>query len=53
MKEALRDESWTATLQEELNKFVSNDVWNLVPRPKDKHVIVQNGFSRINKMKMG
>ena len=39
MKEALGDESWTTTLQKELNQSTRNDVWYLVPRPKDKHVI--------------
>ena len=39
VKEALGDESWTTALQEELNQFTRNDVWYLVPRPNDKHVI--------------
>ena len=26
-------------MHEELNQFVRNDVWELVPRPKDNHVI--------------
>ena len=39
MKEALDDESWTTMLQKELNQFTRNDVWYLLPRPKDKHVI--------------
>ena len=26
-------------MHEELNQFVRNDVWELVPRPKDTHVI--------------
>ena len=26
-------------MREELNQFVRNDVWELVPRPKDAHVI--------------
>ena len=37
--ESLGDESWTIALQEELNQFTRNDVWCLVLRPKDKHVI--------------
>ena len=37
--EALGDESWSTTLQEKLNQLTRNDVWYLVPRPKDKHVI--------------
>ena len=39
VEEALGDESWSIALQEELNQFVRNNVWYLVPRPKDKHVI--------------
>ena len=39
VKEALDDESWTTMLQKELNQFTRNDVWYLLPRPKDKHVI--------------
>ena len=27
------------TMHEELNQFVRNDVWELVPRPKNVHVI--------------
>ena len=39
MEEALGDESWTIALYKELNQFIRNDVWHLVPRPNDKHVI--------------
>ncbi|GJR60124.1 retrovirus-related pol polyprotein from transposon TNT 1-94 [Tanacetum coccineum] len=31
--EALKDESWIVAMQEELNQFVANDVWELVPLP--------------------
>ena len=27
------------SIHEELNQFARNDVWELVPRPKDAHVI--------------
>ncbi|GJU16060.1 retrovirus-related pol polyprotein from transposon TNT 1-94 [Tanacetum coccineum] len=33
--EALKDESWVIAMQEELNQFISNDVWELVPNPKN------------------
>ncbi|GJU27835.1 retrovirus-related pol polyprotein from transposon TNT 1-94 [Tanacetum coccineum] len=33
VKEALKDESWVVAIQEELNQFVANDVWELVPLP--------------------
>ncbi|MGV7994836.1 hypothetical protein PJP12_29635, partial [Mycobacterium kansasii] len=36
VKEALADENWIVAMQDELNQFVRNDVWHLVPRPKDK-----------------
>ena len=39
VEEALRDESWITALNDELDQFIRNDVWYLVPRPKDKHVI--------------
>ncbi|MDV2887913.1 hypothetical protein RYX45_22355, partial [Alkalihalophilus pseudofirmus] len=29
--EALKDEDWVLAMQEELNQFVRNDVWDLVP----------------------
>ena len=37
-KEALLDEYWINAMQEELEQFVRNDVWVLVPRPKDSNV---------------
>ncbi|GJW71969.1 retrovirus-related pol polyprotein from transposon TNT 1-94, partial [Tanacetum coccineum] len=39
VNEALRDESWVIAMQEELNQFVSNDVWVLVPLPMSQTVI--------------
>ena len=39
VKEALLDEYWVGAIQEELEQFVRNDVWTLVPRPKDSNVI--------------
>ena len=37
--EALEDESWVTAPHEELHQFIRNDVWTLVPRPKEKNVI--------------
>ncbi|GKA35075.1 retrovirus-related pol polyprotein from transposon TNT 1-94, partial [Tanacetum coccineum] len=31
VNEALKDESWVIAMQEKLNQFVANDVWELVP----------------------
>jgi hypothetical protein len=39
VNEALKDESWVTTMRDELNQFIRNDVWSLVPRPKDHNVI--------------
>ena len=38
-KEATKDEYWIIAMQEELNQFERNDVWDLVPRPNDQSVI--------------
>ncbi|GKA17124.1 retrovirus-related pol polyprotein from transposon TNT 1-94 [Tanacetum coccineum] len=39
IKEVIKDEIWIMAIQEELNQFVTNDVWNLVPPPKNQTVI--------------
>ncbi|GJU33681.1 retrovirus-related pol polyprotein from transposon TNT 1-94 [Tanacetum coccineum] len=39
VKEALKDKSWVVAMQEELNQFVANDVWELVPLPINQSVI--------------
>ncbi|GJX03403.1 retrovirus-related pol polyprotein from transposon TNT 1-94 [Tanacetum coccineum] len=39
INEALKDESWVIAMQEELNQFISNDVWELVHNPKDITII--------------
>jgi hypothetical protein len=37
--EALQDESWIATMHDELHQFTRNDVWTLVPRPPNHNII--------------
>ncbi|GJT26447.1 retrovirus-related pol polyprotein from transposon TNT 1-94 [Tanacetum coccineum] len=39
VNEALKDESWIIAMQEELNQFVANDVWELVLQPKNMTII--------------
>ena len=39
IKEAYADDFWTIAMQEELNQFIRNDVWDLVQRPTDHPVI--------------
>ncbi|KAL6333989.1 hypothetical protein AAG906_000040 [Vitis piasezkii] len=48
-EEALNDEAWVEALHEELNQFSRNEVWFLVPRPKDMNII---GIKWIFKNKM-
>ncbi|CAA0807006.1 cysteine-rich RLK (RECEPTOR-like protein kinase) 8, partial [Striga hermonthica] len=38
-KEALKDECWILAMQEELEQFTRNDVWELVPEPSSGNVI--------------
>jgi hypothetical protein len=37
--EALSDDGWILAMQEELNQFQINDVWDLVPKPQYKNNI--------------
>jgi hypothetical protein len=37
--EALQDNDWILAMEEELDQFAKNDVWDLVPKPKGTHVI--------------
>ncbi|GJT21243.1 retrovirus-related pol polyprotein from transposon TNT 1-94 [Tanacetum coccineum] len=39
INEVLKDESWVVAMQEELNQFVANDVWELIPNPKNMTII--------------
>ncbi|GKA35963.1 retrovirus-related pol polyprotein from transposon TNT 1-94 [Tanacetum coccineum] len=39
VNEALMDDSWIVAMQEELNQFIANDVWELVPQPKNMTII--------------
>ena len=39
VEEALQDENLVNSMHQELHQFVRNNVWELVPRPKDTHVI--------------
>jgi hypothetical protein len=38
IEEALQDPDWVLAMQEELNNFKRNEVWSLVPRPKQNVV---------------
>jgi hypothetical protein len=36
--DALRDPDWVVAMQEELNNFMRNEVWHLLPRPNQNVV---------------
>ncbi|GJU78504.1 reverse transcriptase domain-containing protein [Tanacetum coccineum] len=36
---ALTNESWIVAMQEELNQFISNEFWNIVPQPRNMTII--------------
>ncbi|GJZ24213.1 retrovirus-related pol polyprotein from transposon TNT 1-94 [Tanacetum coccineum] len=36
---SLGDESWIVAMQEEFNQFIANDVWELVPQPRNMTII--------------
>jgi len=37
--EALTDDGWILAMQDELNQFKRNDVWDLVPKPEHNNII--------------
>ncbi|GJZ25673.1 retrovirus-related pol polyprotein from transposon TNT 1-94 [Tanacetum coccineum] len=39
VNEVIGDESWIVAMKEELNQFVANDVWELVPQPRNMTII--------------
>ena len=39
VEDALKDSDWVNAMQEELNEFERNKVWQLVPRPKNRSIV--------------
>ncbi|GJT82910.1 copia protein [Tanacetum coccineum] len=39
VNEALADKSWIVVIKEEFNQFIANDVWELVPQPRNMTII--------------
>ncbi|GKA36632.1 retrovirus-related pol polyprotein from transposon TNT 1-94 [Tanacetum coccineum] len=39
VNEALGDKSWIVAMQEELNQYIANEIWELVPQPKNMTII--------------
>ncbi|KAL5550207.1 hypothetical protein UlMin_000383 [Ulmus minor] len=53
IKEALIDDFWISAMQDELNQFVRNDVWELVPRPDHANVVGTKWIFRNKSDKQG
>jgi hypothetical protein len=51
IEDALRDLDWMVAMQEELNNFIRNEVWHLVPRP-NQNVVGTSGYSATSNMSM-
>ncbi|GKA26276.1 retrovirus-related pol polyprotein from transposon TNT 1-94 [Tanacetum coccineum] len=49
VNEALGYERWVVAMQDELNQFIANDVWDLVPLPKE-HTIIGTKWVYRNKL---
>ncbi|GJT81906.1 retrovirus-related pol polyprotein from transposon TNT 1-94 [Tanacetum coccineum] len=39
VNKALTDDSWIVAMQEVLNQFIANDIWELVPQPRNMTII--------------
>ena len=39
VEKALQDESWVEAMHDELLQLQRNDIWTLVPRLEDEHII--------------
>ncbi|GJX31519.1 retrovirus-related pol polyprotein from transposon TNT 1-94 [Tanacetum coccineum] len=39
VNEAVTDESWIVAMREELNQFIANNVWELVPQPRNMTIM--------------
>ena len=46
MSDALQDDDWCTTMEEEIEHIKKNKTWTLVPRPTDKNVIGTNWVFR-------
>lgn len=44
--ESLFDDGWIVAMQEELNQFQRNDIWNLLLKPHQKNIIGTKGVFR-------
>ena len=46
VEKALQDESWVEAMHDELLQLQRNDIWTLVPRLEDEHIISRKWIFR-------
>ena len=52
-EEAIKQKDWVDAMVKEYQSITKNDVWEIVPRPKDKSVAYpQNGSSKLSTQHM-
>jgi hypothetical protein len=51
VEDALRDPDWVMAMQDELNNFMRNEVWHLVPRP-NQNILGTKWYSATSNMSM-
>jgi hypothetical protein len=47
-EEAVQKKQWKEAMTEEHQSIMKNDVWEIVPRPKEKSVVTSSGYIRSN-----
>lgn len=50
--EALKHQVWKDAMVEEYQSILKNDVWDIVPRPKEKSVISSKWLSKLSMLQM-
>ena len=51
-EEVIKQKEWVDAMVEEYQSIIKNDVWEVVPRPKDKSVVSSSGYSKLNAQHM-
>ena len=47
-EEAVKKAQWKEAMAKEHQSIMKNEVWEIVPRPKEKSVVTSNGYTRSN-----
>ena len=47
-EEAVKHQVWKDAMHEEYEYMMKNDVWDVVPRPEDKAVVISKWLYKIN-----